>query len=280
MLDLIKRIVPYRYKQNPLGPYNRLRRILGIAKFRYNALNKVLDDNEEIGRLFKEEEMRKHYAHEAMRQTLDFPTVYINQIRYYRLYKYFQTYYPDLFYKETRIIDVGDTSGILFKAMGKDGLSVNINNEAVEFIRQNGISADIQDAEALTYGNKSFDYAFCFQCLEHMKNPLRALDELGRVVKKKVFLSIPYVERTHIFDKNFSVNIKKLPVELGGYGQREEVKDFDCHVFEFSTKDMIRLLSFTRLEYVDSFPINYFKPLGTTHADQGSSFNFFILKPR
>jgi len=279
MINFFKDLIPSRFKQDPSGLYNRLRGFLGVAKRRYYILENEINKNPDISRLFPEGKMRKHYVHEIMRQTREFPALFVNQIRYYRIYEYFLKNYPDLFDEETKLIDVGDTSGILFQAMQKDGLSVNINPDVVEAIRKSGIKAEVGDAEKLRYPDKSFDYAFCFQCLEHLKNPLRALDELARITKRRVFISIPYVNRTNICSVDQTASIKKMPVEKGGYG-RELVNDSDCHVFEFSTSDMKNLLSFTRLNYIDNFPINYTTPLGRNRNNEGSFFNFFILEPK
>lgn len=279
MFDLIKDLVPRHVKQNPNGPYNLIRKLLGVSRYGYNLLRKEIENNEEISRLFPESKMRKHYVLKEMRQSVEYPVIFVNQIRYYRMYKFFQKNYPVLFDKETKIVNVGDTSGILLRTMGKNELSVNINKKVVESMKENALKAEVQDAENLKYRDKTFDYGFCFQCLEHLKNPLKALDELGRVVKKRVFLSIPYVKRTYVFNKRIADSMKKTPIGSGPYGAKE-VLDGDCHIFEFSTKDMLSLLNFTQLEYIDSFPINYFTPLGTTRKPRGTFFNFFILKPR
>jgi len=279
MLNVIKNLIPQNLKEDPNGMYNRLRRILGVSKSRYNVLKKVIEDNPEIEKLFPEDGVRKHYVYETMRQSVDFPALYVNQIRYYRMYKFFQSNYPELFNDAIKVVDVGDTSGMLFRAMRKSGVSVNINQTVVDYIKANGIKAEVQDAENSTYRDKSFDYAFCFQCLEHLKNPLKCLDELGRIAKKAVFLSIPYTKKTRVCNKDVTTNMKTKSIEQGGYGA-ENVLDSDCHVFEFSTKDFKKLLSFTKLEYVDNFPINYTMPLGKTKENKGSFFNFFILKPK
>ena len=279
MLNAIKNLIPQDLKENPSGIYNRLRRILGVSKTRYNVLKKVIENNPEIEKLFPANRVRQHYAHETMRQSIDFPALYVNQIRYYRMYKFFQSNYPEIFNDKIKIIDVGDTSGMLFLAMKKSGLAANINQTVVDHIKASGIEAEVQNAESLTCKDKSFDYAFCFQCLEHLKNPLRCLDELGRIAKKIVFLSIPYTKKSRVCNKDIAVNIKTMPIEQGGYGAKN-VLDSDCHVFEFSTKDFKKLLNFTRLEYVDNFPINYTMPLGETKKNKGSFFNLFILKPK
>ena len=157
----------------------------------YIDLKNELKNNPEICKLFPEKKIKNHYVYEPVRQTLKYPDLFITQVRYYRLYKYFKEHYPDIFDNNTKVIDVGDTSGILFQAMGREGLSVNINPEVVDFIKTQGIQAEVGNIEDLKYDDRSCDYAFSFECLEHVKNPIKALCELGRITRKKVFVSIP-----------------------------------------------------------------------------------------
>jgi hypothetical protein len=93
-----------------------------------------------------------------------------------------------------------------------------------------------------------------------------------------IFLSIPYVERTIIYDLDYWKDLKMLDINKGGWSQ-SSVRDVDCHVFEFSTADLKKILSLASLKYCDSFPINYFEPLGLSRKNKGSYFNFFILQP-
>ena len=206
----------------------------------------------EVMTLFPAEEI---IDYKTMRQTIRNPDLMITQLRYYWMYKYFQEYYPDIFSSFTSVVDVGDSSGILFKAMKRIGLSVNIDRRTVEFILSKGIDAVIGDAEKLQFADKSFDYSFCFQCLEHLPNPIRALRELERITRKKIFISIPYVTKTIIY-KN-----------TGG------------HIFEFLIKDFINILSYIPLRRYDHFFLNYYSPLGSKQTNQGSYFSFFILEP-
>lgn len=245
----------------------------------YVRLERLFQENEEISQLFPYEKLAGHYVYEPPRQTREHPDVFINQVRYYRLYKYFQDYYPNIFSDQTSVVDVGDTSGTLFQAMKRSGLSVNINTEVVEFIKQGGIQAELGDVENLPLENKSFDYAFCFQCLEHVNNPIKGLSELSRITRKLLFASIPYVKRTRIYDETYWQNLKRQSFEEGGWNE-DEVRNVDSHKFEFSTDDFKKIISHAQLEYVDSFPINYFSPLGAVRKNEGSYFNFFILKPK
>jgi len=217
-------------------------------------------------------------VYENMRQSTEHPDLFINQVRYFRMYKFFGDNYPEVFSNNKSVIDIGDTSGILFRAMKRRGLSVNINPDVVESIKKSGIESKVGDVENLPFADKSFDYAFSFECLEHVSNPIRALCEINRITKKKVFLSVPYVETTMIYNLDYWKKLKTESLDKGGWGE-SSVRDVDCHKFEFSDKDFQKIVSHTPLKYCDSFPINYFKPLGSTKKSEGSYFNFFILEP-
>ena len=244
----------------------------------YRRLEALLKENPEINTLFPFEEFMNHYVYEPARQSKDNPDVFINQIRYYRMYVYFKAQYPEVFSPETCVVDIGDTSGTFFRAMKRKGLSVNINPEVIEFIKKKGIDAQLGNIEVLPFADKSFDYCFCFQCLEHLPNPIKALNELSRITRKMVFVSIPYVKETKIYSRTFWQELKKKPVAEGGWNE-QDVKDVDGHKFEFSTADFKKIITHAQLEFLDQYPINYFSPLGTTKKNEGSYFNFFILKP-
>jgi len=130
-----------------------------------------------------------------------------------------------------RMLDVGDTDGLMLKHLGKDGLGFNLAPAAVANIRANGIEARLGDGQALPFEDASFDYVLCFETLEHVENPLQLLGELERVCAPdgRVFVSIPWVPRTFIHARDPGIN--------RGYG----------HIFEFSRADFGALLTHTRL---------------------------------
>lgn len=244
----------------------------------YDEIKKRVEGLPEVQRLFSEDKVRKHYVYENVRDTLEHPDVYITQLRFYALYKYFKKAHPDIFTSETKILDAGDTSGILFEAIGKKGVSLNVNQECIDFINSKGIEAVCGNAEDIKFADRHFDYTFSFQLLEHTPNPIKVLNELARVTKSKVFVSIPYAPATNIYAIDYWVDIKKSS------WKEERVKDVDCHIFEFSTEDFKKILTHTNLECEDSFYLNYFdndsfmgKLLNRVFV---SYFNFFVLRPR
>lgn len=130
---------------------------------------------------------------------------------------------------QARILDVGDTDGLMLKHLGKPGVGFNLNEAAVENIRANGIDARLGDGQELPFEDGSFDYVLCFETLEHVENPIQLLEELGRVCAPdgRVFISIPWVPRTFIHARDPSIN--------RGYG----------HIFEFARDDFETLLTHT-----------------------------------
>jgi SAM-dependent methyltransferase len=130
-----------------------------------------------------------------------------------------------------RMLDVGDTDGLMLKDLGKPGLCFNLNAAAVENIRANGIEAQLGDGQELPFDDAAFDYVLCFETLEHVENPIQLLEQLSRVCTPdgRLFISIPWVPRTIIHARDPSIN--------RGYG----------HIFEFSRRDFEALLTHTSL---------------------------------
>jgi ubiquinone/menaquinone biosynthesis C-methylase UbiE len=244
----------------------------------YNQLKNFVQENKVINKLFSEDLLRDHYAGKVIRNNVFHPDLFINQIRYFRLYEYFQNHYPEMFDERSKIVYVGDSSGVLLKAMNKNGLAVNINKDSVEQIKSKGVKAQVGSIYQLPFPDKSFDYSMSFQCLEHLEAPFLALKELERITKKRVFISIPYIRETRIYPKKFWENLVKLPQEKGGWDVKEIDKDCDYHIIEFSSKDFISLMSYTNLRCEYNYSINYLEPLGTSKENKGSYFNFFDLK--
>lgn len=291
MKDIFKRIIkqfipPIFYKRAiysrakvlfMFGLIKLMRRKNKFQLFHDELVNQV-KKFPEIEKFFPKDKIKTHYVYEPVRDTLEHPDIYITQIRYYRMYQFFEREYPEIFDSKAKILNVGDTDGILLESLGKRGMSLNINKECVEFIKSKGMEAILGNAEILDFPDSSFDFVFCFQTLEHCPNPVKVLNELGRVAKGKVFLSIPYTEITNIYNIDYWINLKKT-----SWGEKE-VRNIDCHIFEFSTADFKNILSYTNLEYEKSFLIDYFD--NNSYMENlmnriyPSYFNLFVLRPK
>ena len=132
---------------------------------------------------------------------------------------------------EAKILDVGDSDGLLLKHLGKTGTGFNLSEAVIRNITANGIEARLGDGQALPFEDRVFDGVLCFETLEHVESPHQLLMELARVCKPegRIYLSIPWVPRTFIHSRN------------------PEYPRGVMHVFEFCRKDFDALLSHTPL---------------------------------
>ena len=145
-------------------------------------------------------------------------------------------------FKENTVLDAGASDGMFLSQLGvQKGTGVNILMPCVEKIKSQGFSAVQGSAEELPFEDKSFDYVIMCQTLEHCVNPLRALDELARVCRKKIFLTTPHLPATRV-----NVKPKGWPAVEG-------------HIVEFSDADLRKAITYThaRIAYhdvIDVFP--------------------------
>lgn len=96
-------------------------------------------------------------------------------------------------YAGTRILDVGCGIGVNCKELNRRGFScVGIEwNEDYAREASQDIEAYHMSAEALEFEDKSFDTVIMFEVLEHLRNPEKALQEVKRVIRKNLILSVP-----------------------------------------------------------------------------------------
>lgn len=95
-----------------------------------------------------------------------------------------------------RILDVGcgngDFSNYLSVNHNADVTAVDFSTESIKFANQkkekfgaNTSCFSVADAQALPFKNESFDFVISCECLEHVPDPQKMIDELYRVVKEK-----------------------------------------------------------------------------------------------
>ncbi|MDD1671269.1 MAG: class I SAM-dependent methyltransferase [Methanomicrobiales archaeon] len=136
--------------------------------------------------------------------------------------------------------DIGDPNGIFVQALKKKGISANISESCVRNIASKGLRVVRCDAEYLPFKEASLDHILFFEILEHLPNPIRALDEISRVCRKSAFISLPSVSKTLIHRYHYDTS----------------VPPFENHIFEFSDADFRKIVSHTgfrikRAESVD-----------------------------
>jgi len=127
------------------------------------------------------------------------------------------------------IMDIGDSNGIFIRSLKNEGISLNISPGVALSLRDKNIETVIADAEYLPFKDRSISTILLFQTLEHVPNPVRLLKEIGRVCKKSLILSIPYVSETHIHKRQYDL---QRPI-------------YEHHIFEFSQPDFRSIVSHT-----------------------------------
>ncbi len=157
----------------------------------------------------------------------------------------------------TKILDVGCGVGVNCKELNQRGFScVGIEwNEDYARQASQQIEAYHMNAEELEFEDKSFDTAILFEALEHLPNPDRVLQEIKRVIRKNLILSVPnlgplvdcvehnvimhhFFERTHY---NFFTK-KMLERFLGKYFPYVQTREFGPF-FNISGKNLFYHLS-------------------------------------
>jgi SAM-dependent methyltransferase len=141
-----------------------------------------------------------------------------------------------------RVLDAGASDGFFLSRLGvRWGVGVNFLPACARKIHADGYEACLADIEKLPFADKSFDYVVCCETLEHVVNPIHTLNELARVCRQRIFLTVPWLPATRINPRP------------SGWPQVES------HVFEFSEADFMKILTHARVrlryrESVQVFP--------------------------
>lgn len=148
------------------------------------------------------------------------------------------------FVARSEFVEIGDSDGLLLKALGKTEMSITDDPRCARQIESNGVKAIVGGAEKIELPDKSKDVAMAFETLEHSLNPVAFLAEMCRVARKKVVVSIPGVTRTIIHPR------------VKGMRVGEE------HVFEFCKGDFLRLCTHLPLRLSLHHAMNVFASPG------------------
>ena len=79
-----------------------------------------------------------------------------------------------------------------------------------------------EDVQNLSFADRSFDIVLCQQVLEHVSNPVPAIQELRRVTRRQLIITVPYepfftIARFCLWEKNhlWAITPKALERYLG-----------------------------------------------------------------
>lgn len=134
------------------------------------------------------------------------------------------------------ILEVGTGKGHFTIALAREGYrftSIDISEEEQRFARFNIRYLDleefvdfrIENAEHLSFEDKSFDVIFSINTLHHLANPFKVIDELIRIVtfEGKIILSEFTKESLEIIDK---VHASEGRIHPAGKSSLEDIENY------------------------------------------------------
>jgi len=111
--------------------------------------------------------------------------------------EYYRFDIAKLFVKGNSVLDVGAVYGDFLKLL-KDKYTIKgteINTERANICNENIgkkiCVIDFKDGTLSTFGDKSVDTVVCLEVLEHIVDPQEGLNELLRVARKRIIVSVP-----------------------------------------------------------------------------------------
>jgi len=167
--------------------------------------------------------------------------------RYYRgLFRIFSTYgcrnrvmesWLSSAMPSESFLDVGCELGYYVRKMAIKGLkATGVDISAIKVHKAKLIASQlninckfyVQDAENLEFQNNSFDWVLCTETLEHLLNDKRAAQELTRVAKGCIIISVP--------QKSFFWRFINRIAPIYGFNMRGA-----GHLREYTTKSLLEL---------------------------------------
>jgi SAM-dependent methyltransferase len=170
-------------------------------------------------------DLDKHWGHEVVTDT--FALMHLGS-QLYEICRMLRRRVGDT--EGKRILDAGASDGLFLREIGaRSGVGVNFLEACARKIAEDGQLACLADVERLPFPDGAFDFVICCETLEHVPNPVSLLNELARVCRERLFLTIPWLPRT------------RINARPAGW------PDVESHIFEFSEEDFARILTHARV---------------------------------
>ncbi len=137
------------------------------------------------------------------------------------------------------IVDIGDSAGTHIQYLqglhqNVRSLSVNLDKQAVDRIRQKGLEALHARAEEVEKYAVEPDIFLSFETLEHLSAPIQFLESLARLSKCRAFVvTVPYLAASRV-----SLNYIRAK-------SNQPVSPESVHIFELSPEDWNLLFMFS-----------------------------------
>ncbi len=140
------------------------------------------------------------------------------------------------------VLDVGAASGVILNKIQSDvRVGVDTHLDCCKRIAQRGHLACVCNAESLPFRTGSFDWVLLLEVIEHLRNPLLALEECKRVSRMGVIISTP----------NFSLSSVATTNPGAFMG--------DAHVWELALWDWLNLFEHAGLYVQDNHTIDLYR---------------------
>jgi SAM-dependent methyltransferase len=165
------------------------------------------------------------------------------------------------FSNESCLLEIGSGAGL-----SKHFLSHKIERTDILPWKQNEVIGMI-DAQSLSYETNRFDGAFCVDVIHHLSDPLKAIEELIRVIKpgSKVVLIEPFVSiMSYPIYKLFHSEKTSWKLKLSEFGNvlSDTPSDGDQGVSKSLFNDRSqKIYTKKRLSGICEWNIEYFSPL-------------------
>ncbi|HEY7162742.1 MAG TPA: class I SAM-dependent methyltransferase, partial [Acidobacteriota bacterium] len=88
-------------------------------------------------------------------------------------------------YLTGKVLDVGCDEAVLVQLLGKERYS------GIGMTDQAGVRIDLEKSGRLPFHDRSWDTVLCLDVLEHLNNLYQMCDEIFRVAKENIILSLP-----------------------------------------------------------------------------------------
>ena len=110
-----------------------------------------------------------------------------------------ELYYNMFFKKGQRILDIGCSVGNFIAQDSKNIIGIDIDKEQLKICKKRGLNCIYNNVEeGLPFGDNFFNAINCRHVIEHLKEPLKLLKEIRRILRKsgKLVIMMPDLKRT------------------------------------------------------------------------------------
>jgi 2-polyprenyl-3-methyl-5-hydroxy-6-metoxy-1,4-benzoquinol methylase len=142
-----------------------------------------------------------------------------------------------------RLLEVGCGPGWALEVFRDSGFTVegiDVSEEAVRRARKSGLEASVLNFEREDLGRDGFDIVVAMEVIEHLYDPLAAIDKLLQALKPGGFLVISLPNEIHL-SRRFSILFGEM--DFGGHD--------DPHVYHFNDRSARRLFDAANLRVLD-----------------------------